>query len=55
MIKSGTLVIYCWEDEEGNNGKTKIKSINAKKSKVLGIKQPPFNPDESPIDHELPF
>lgn len=55
MIKSGTLVINCWEDEEGNNEKTRIKSNNAKKSRVLNIKQPPFNPDEGPIDDELPF
>lgn len=55
MIKSGTLVINCWEDEEENSGKTKIKSSNVKKSKVTVIKQPPFNPDEGPIDDELPF
>ncbi len=55
MIKTGSLIIHCWEDEEENNEKTRIISSNTKKSVVSGIKQPPFNPDEGPIDDGLPF
>lgn len=55
MIKTGSLIIHCWEDDEGNNEKTRIISSNTKKSKVSDIKQPPFNPDDGPIDDELPF
>ncbi|MDP3915068.1 MAG: hypothetical protein Q8R96_15180 [Bacteroidota bacterium] len=55
MIKTGSLIIHCWEDDEGNNEKTRIISSNNKKSKVSGIKQPPFNSDEGTIDAELPF
>jgi hypothetical protein len=55
MIKTGSLIIHCWEDEEGNNEKTKIISSNTKKSIFSSTKQPPFNPEERPIDDELPF
>lgn len=55
MIKVGSLVIHCWEDKEENNEKTRIISSNTKKSIFSAIKQPPFNPDEGPIDDELPF
>ena len=55
MIKSGTLVINCWEEDEVNKERPRLvpkKSIRNSRSNTT---QKPFDPLEGPLDDRLPF
>ncbi|WP_340110997.1 hypothetical protein [Maribellus mangrovi] len=54
MIKSGTLVINCWEDEENEYG-LNAGSKNISRKPYENKRQEPFDPFDSPTDDSLPF
>jgi hypothetical protein len=55
MIKTGTLVIHCWDDEEENKEGIIYRRKNIRKNRILNANQKPFDPLDSPIDDRLPF
>lgn len=56
MIKSGSLIMECWEDGEDEiKAKNRFGSVNNRKYRTLNTKQKPFDPHDGPIDDILPF
>lgn len=55
MIKIGTLIMECWEDNVEDNEGISFNSRNIRKKRVFKAKQEPFDPLDSPLDDRLPF
>ncbi len=55
MIKTGSLIMNCWEDDNENSKGIKFDLKNTRRNPNLNIKQKPFDPLDSPVDDRLPF
>lgn len=55
MIKTGSLVMNCWEDDEENKEGISLGSKNIRRNRVFSTNQKPFDPLDDPIDEYIPF
>jgi hypothetical protein len=55
MIKTGSLVMNCWEDDEEFKNVRKNGSKHIRRKGESYSKQKPFDPLDTPFDNTLPF